>query len=353
MQRLRIVFALSITLLSLISGIDLRAQQTTAANEKGLKDYFAGYFSVGVAVSPKSLTTDEAALIRKEFNSLTAENVMKMERIHPQETTYNWNDADSIAAFAKRNGMKLRGHTLVWHKQAPRWIFLDRNKDTVSKEVLLQRLKDHITTVVSRYKGTIYAWDVVNEAISDEPGEYLRNSEWLRICGEEYIAKAFQWAHEADPEALLFYNDYNETDPAKREKIYKLVKSLKDAGIPIHGIGLQGHWSINNPGEKVLIATIERFRELRLPLQVTELDISVFAGNEPRDSDANSSANAGFTKEREQRQIEMYRRCFSIFLKYKDLISSVTFWNISDRNSWLDNFPSGVVKIILYCSTKT
>ena len=243
---------------------------------KGLKDYFSKYFTMGVAVSPRSLKTDEAGLVLRNFGSITAENAMKMGPIHPTENSYFWNDADSILAFAKRNGLKIRGHNLCWHNQVPRWIFTNPNGDTVSKEVLLNRLKDHITTVVNRYKGTIYAWDVVNEAISDSPLEYFRNSAWYRICGEEFIAKAFEYAHAADPEALLFYNDYNEINPLKREKIYRLVKGLKEAGVPIHGIGLQGHWAINEPSAEELDNTLRKFAELGMKIQITELDISVY-----------------------------------------------------------------------------
>ena len=311
----------------------------TAASEKGLKDYYADYFTMGVAVSPRALKTDEAGLVLQQFNSLTPENAMKMGPIHPKEGEYNWAGADSIAQFAQRNKLKMRGHTLVWHNQTPAWIFVDDKGNTVSKEVLLQRLKEHIFTVVNRYKGSVYAWDVVNEAISDKPDEYLRPSKWLTICGEEYIAKAFQWAHEADPNALLFYNDYNEISPVKREKIYRLVKGLKDAGVPIHGVGLQAHWAVNEPSREQLESTLQRFSELGLKLQITELDISVY----PKEHDARErraeDTNTVFTPEREQQQLEKYKMAFELFRKYKNAISGVTFWNISERYSWLDNFP--------------
>jgi endo-1,4-beta-xylanase len=336
----------SIKLLPLIAVILLCSHNTTVAqtqgaprNNKGLKDYYKDYFPIGVAVSPRALKTDEAQLILKEFNSMTPENAMKMGPVHPTENEYNWGDADTIAAFAKRNNLRLRGHTLAWHSQTPKWIFINSAGDTVSKEVLLQRLKEHITTVVSRYKGTIYAWDVVNEAISDKKDEYLRPSPWLKICGEEYIAKAFQWAHEADPNAVLFYNDYNEISPVKREKIYKLVKGLKDAGVPIHGVGLQGHWAVNEPSRGQLDSTISRFADLGLKVQITELDVSVY----PKEHDArerkSEDTDTTFTAEKEARQLEVYKMCFEVFRKYKHIISGVTFWNISDRSSWLDNFP--------------
>ena len=325
---------ISITILSTFLLLPGKAQ-----NEKGLKDYYKKHFSLGVAVSPRALLTDEAGLIVKEFESMTPENAMKMGPVHPEEKRYFWKDADSIAAFAKRNNLRLRGHTLCWHNQTPRWLFVDTAGKNVLKEVLLQRLKEHITEVVQRYRGTIYAWDVVNEAISDKKDEYLRPSLWYQICGEEYIAKAFQYAHEADPKALLFYNDYNETNPEKREKIYKLVKSLKEAGVPIYGVGLQGHWSIYEPTEQTLIETIEKFKDLGLKVQVTELDVSVYPKEHGRRERKPEDANDQFTAEQEKKQTEMFEMIFRVFRKYKDVVSAVTFWNISDRSSWLDNFP--------------
>ncbi|HTE24738.1 endo-1,4-beta-xylanase [Flavitalea sp.] len=309
-------------------------------SDKGLKDYYSNYFPIGVAVSPGSLKTDEAALIISQFNSMTPENAMKMGPIHPRENEYFWKDADSIAAFAKQNNLKLRGHTLCWHNQAPRWFFTDSaTGKPVSKEVLLKRLKEHITTVVSRYKGTIYAWDVVNEAISDNPDEYLRNTEFYKIIGDEYIARAFQYAHEADPAAILFYNDYNEINPIKSEKIHRLVKSLLDAGVPIHGVGLQGHWAINEPTASQLDSTISRFADLGLKLQVTELDISIYPKEHNARERKTVDADTTFNPAKEKQQIDLYRICFEAFRKYKNVISGVTFWNISDRKSWLDNFP--------------
>jgi len=317
-----------------------QSPRTVAGEGKGLKDYYADYFIIGVAVSPRALKTDEAQLILQQFKSMTPENAMKMGPVHPRENEYSWNDADSIAAFARRNNMKLRGHTLCWHNQTPRWLFTDSTTGKqVTKEILLQRLKDHITAVVKRYKGTVYAWDVVNEVISDNPDEYFRNSLFYQICGEEFVAKAFQYAHEADPGALLFYNDYNEINAVKREKIFKLVKGLKDAGVPIHGVGLQGHWAVNEPSEQQLDSTINRFAELGLKIQITELDISVYPKEHNARERKTDDNDTVFTAEKENRQIEMYKMCFRIFRKYKNVISGVTFWNISDRHSWLDNFP--------------
>ena len=336
------LFALIVLFLFQQCGNSKQISSTSNASkaEVGLKDYFKDYFTIGVAVSPQSLKTDEAGLIVQEFNSMTAENAMKMGPIHPFEKVYNWAGGDSIAAFAKRNNMKLRGHTLCWHNQTRRWFFTDSvTGKQVTKEVLLQRLKEHITTVVSRYKGTIYAWDVVNEAISDNKDEFLRPSLFHQICGDEFIAKAFQWAHEADPNALLFYNDYNEINAVKREKIIRMIKELKAKGVPIHGVGLQGHWAINEPSKEQLEQTLKDFSELGLPLHITELDISIY----PKEHNARERKvqdyDTVFTAEKELKQMEVYKNCFELFKKYKKSVSSVTFWNISDRRSWLDNFP--------------
>ena len=308
-------------------------------SSKGLKDHYTNYFTIGVAVSPRALTTDEAGLVVKHFNSITAENAMKMGPIHPKENEYYWKGADSIVSFVKQHNMKMRGHTLCWHKQVPGWMFVDRTGKKVEKEQLLHRLKDHITAVVTRYKGSIYAWDVVNEAVSDKDDEYLRPTPWLEIIGEEYIAKAFEYAHAADPGALLFYNDYNEINPVKREKIYRLVKSLKDAGVPIHGIGLQGHWSLNEPSREQLDSTLKRFSELGLQLQITELDVSIHAKEHESRQRKDVDTDTAFTAEKAQRQLEQYKMIFTLFRKHGKYITSVTFWNISDRHSWLDNFP--------------
>jgi endo-1,4-beta-xylanase len=331
----RILIAVAV----ILTGVSVQAQQPADNNSKGLKDYYKDYFSIGVAVSPRALKTYEAQLILKEFNSMTPENAMKMGPIHPRENEYNWAGGDSIAAFAKRNNLKLRGHTLCWHSQAPQWFFKDAEGKQVTKEVLLQRLKDHITTVVTRYKDVIYAWDVVNEVISDSPAEFYRNSLFYQICGDEFIAKAFQWAHEADPKALLFYNDYNEINQVKREKIIKMVKELQAKGVPIHGVGLQGHWAINEPTKEHLEKTLDDFSKLNLPLQITELDISVYPKEHNARERKASDYDTAFTAEKEQKQIEVYKYCFELFRKYKKHITSVTFWNISDRSSWLDNFP--------------
>lgn len=303
-----------------------------------LKDRYKNYFTIGVAVSPFALKSEEANLITSQFSGITAENAMKMGPIHPREQQFNWGPADSVVAFAMRNQMRLRGHTLVWHSQTPKWLFEDEEGKQVSKEILLERIHRHIDSVAGRYKGKIFAWDVVNEAISDNGNEFYRPSPFYQICGEEFIEKAFEWAHAADPDALLFYNDYSEIDPVKRKKIIELVNGLRKKGVPIHGIGLQSHWSIFAPSAEVLDKTLQDFSSVGLPLHITELDISVYKKEGRRDRIPSDSLTA-YTREREAMQTEMYERVFTAFRKYRSSIQSVTFWNISDRRTWLDNFP--------------
>lgn len=318
---------------------------------KGLKDFYLDYFPIGVAVSPRSLQGEQGEFIKHHFNSLTAENVMKPQLLQPQEGKWNWEEADKIVGFAQANGMKVRGHNLCWHSQTGEWMFKDSLGNQASKELVLARLKEHITQVVTRYKGKIYAWDVLNEAIdnADPANVGYRQTQWYTICGEEFISKAFQWAHEADPDAILFYNEYNTENPAKREKTYEMLKKMLDQGVPIHGVGLQAHWNIGGPrhvgqlhqqgeGEFVIPGTsedairesIDKFASLGLVVQITELDVSIYTSK-------TDTINTGFTPEREQKQIDFYKMAFDVFREKKDVITGVTFWNLSDRGSWLDS----------------
>jgi len=323
-------------LLQLCCFTALKAQTT---GPTGLKDYYGNYFPIGVAVSPMALKDPaQVSLILKQFNSLTPENAMKMGPIHPEENRYNWKDADSIVAFAQAHGLKVRGHNLCWHEQTPGWLFKDSNGSLVTKVVLLKRLKDHITTVVNRYKGKIYAWDVVNEAIADDSTQFLRNSLWYQVCGEDFIVKAFEYAHEADPNAVLFYNDYNTERPEKRERVYQLLKKLVDAKVPIYAVGIQAHWSIYEPDQKDLIETIRKFSSLGLKVQVSELDISIYPWEKNKRAMRPGESDA-YTPELAKKQEDQYAEVFKIFREYKNVITGVTFWNISDKYTWLDTYP--------------
>ncbi|GAB3553384.1 endo-1,4-beta-xylanase [Spirosoma fluminis] len=309
-----------------------------AQDQKGLKDYYKNYFPIGVAVAPRNLTGPDADLIRQQFNSLTPENAMKMGPIHPEENRYNWKDADLIVDFAQQNGLKVRGHTLCWHNQTPRWFFTDASGQQISKDALFARMKQHINDVMGRYKGKIYAWDVVNEAVPDTGTGMYRKSKFYEIAGEEYIEKAFQYAHEADPSAVLFYNDYNTESAAKREKIYQLLKRLKAKGVPVQGVGLQGHWSIYEPTAQELEESITKFASLGLKVQVTELDVSVYPKEHERRAKKDTDKSE-FTPDMDAKQAAQYKMLFDMFRKHKKQVTSVTFWNVCDKSTWLDNFP--------------
>lgn len=286
----------------------------------GLKSYFFddGYFDVGVAIEPHSTDkSEEVKLIKRHFNSITAENAMKWSSIQPTEGVFTWENADKIVAFAIANNIKVRGHTLCWHRQVPDWVFVE-NEETASKEKVLERLRNHIAAVVEHFNGKVYAWDVLNEAVDD--GGAYRNSLWYSICGEDYILEAFKAARDADPDAKLFYNDYNATFPIKRDKILELLEKLQSEGY-IDGMGLQGHWNLNEPYVGKITDALDLYSALGLDLQITELDISTGSSKE-------------YTSDIEQKQRSAYSRYFEIFREYKNYISSVTFWGLSDEHSW-------------------
>ncbi len=330
-----IIFILCLMLI----GYSLPLAAQSPDTQKGLRDYYKSYFPIGVAVSPQALKNkEEATLILTQFNSLTPENAMKMGPIHPEENRYNWKDADSIVNFGQAHHLKVRGHNLCWHEQTPRWLFKDDLGNEVTKDVLLKRLKDHITAVVTRYKGKIYAWDVVNEAIDDDSTKFLRNSLWCKICGEDFITKAFEYAHAADPDAILIYNDYNTERPEKRERVYKLLKKLVEAKVPINGVGIQAHWSIYEPSQKELVASIKEFSSLGLKVQITELDVSVYPW-EKNHRALREGETGAYTVDLEQKQSDKYAEVFKVFREYRNVITGVTFWNISDKHTWLDEYP--------------
>lgn len=338
--------------LSLVAGsMTASAQWGRAADYAagpGLKDAYKDYFTVGVAVNQRNVS-DEAqmAIIKKQYNSVTAENDWKPGMIHPKEGVWNFERADKIANFCRENGIKMRGHCLCWHSQFADWMFVDKKGKPVKKEVFYERLREHIHTVVNRYKDVVYAWDVVNEAIADggsprhgqEPNPY-RQSRHYQLCGEDFIAKAFEFAREADPDALLFYNDYSTVDPGKRERIYEMVKKMKEAGVPIDGIGMQGHYNIYFPDEELLDKAITRFSEIVSHIHITELDLrtNTESGGQLAFSRGEAKPLAGYMQTLQEDQ---YARIFKVLRRHKDVIDNVTFWNLSDKDSWLgaNNHP--------------
>lgn len=328
------------------------AAQFGPAPDRGpesLKDAYKDYFSVGVAVNRANISDPtQSDLVRKHFNSITAENAMKSGELHPAEGVWNWGLADSIADFCRANKIPLRGHCLVWHTgQFSNWMFTDKKGKPVSKEVFYQRLRDHIHTVVNRYKDIVYCWDVVNEAMSDagpgrpghEPNPY-RESDLYKLCGDEFIAKAFEFAHEADPDAILFYNDYNEVTPAKRDRIYNMVKKMQQAGVPISGIGMQAHYNIYGPSVEDVDAAISKYSELVKHIHITEMDIRCNneMGGQLVFSRGSNSKLPGYLDTLHEDQ---FYRLFQVFRKHSDVIDNVTLWNLCDGDSWLgvNNHP--------------
>ncbi len=319
-----------------------------SAGAQGLKDAYQGYFKIGVAVNKQNVSESaQMALVRQEYNSVTAENDMKPVMVHPAEGVWHWEGADSIANFCRQNGIKMRGHCLCWHSQFSDWMFKDKKGRPVKKEVFYKRLREHIHAVVNRYKDVVYAWDVVNEAIADNvrswPGHegnpYRESTHW-KLCGDEFIAKAFEYAHEADPNAQLFYNDYNECDPGKRDRIYNMVKKMQEQGVPIHGIGMQGHYNIYGPSEEDIDAAITKYSQLVKHIHITELDIrtNTEMGGQLQFSRGQQKPVAPYIQ---TIQDDQYNRVFRVLRKHKDVIDCVTFWNLSDRDSWLgvNNHP--------------
>ncbi len=298
-----------------------------------LYEKYKEYFPIGTCVSPRTLVT-HADLLINHYNSLTSENHMKFEALQPKQGQYDFKAADQLVEFAKKHNKLVRGHTLVWHGQNPHWVFRDENDEFVDRDTLLKRMEEHINTVMKRYKDSVYCWDVVNEAVEDTGEEVLRQkSHWREIIGDDFIEEAFKFAHAANPDALLFYNDYNESQPVKRDKIYKLVKGLKEKDIPIHGVGLQAHWNNFGPSIDEIREAIEKYAELGLQLHVTELDISVFEFSDRR-TDLTEP-----TEEMLEKQAERYAEVFALFREYSDIVTNVTLWGAADDITWLHNFP--------------
>ncbi len=314
-----------------------------------LKEAFHGAFRVGAALNRAQFTdrTRDTDLIKAQFNSITPENVLKWENVHPKPGVYAFDDPDHYVAFGEKNGMFIIGHTLVWHSQTPRWVFQNDDGQSLTREALLERMRDHILTVVGRYKGRIKGWDVVNEALNEEGS--LRQSPWFKIIGEDYIEKAFQYAHEADPAAELYYNDYSLANEAKRNGAVELVKKLKAHGIPITAVGMQGHLKLDWPSADAEDASIRAFEQLGVKVCITELDIDVLPpAMRQQTADVSASAEAktklnpyaaGLPDAVQQALARRYADLFKVFFAHRGTITRVTFWGVADDASWLNNWP--------------
>ena len=317
-----------------------------------LKDAFKQDFLIGAAINEAQFSDPtggncEVALIKKHFNTISPENVLKWESVHPALDKYNFEPGDRYVEFGVKNKMFIIGHNLIWHRQTPAWVFNDAQGNPLTRDALLQRMHDHIRTVVGRYKGKIGGWDVVNEAL--EENGTMRQSPWLKIIGEDFLVKACQFAHEADPNAQLYYNDFSLEDAPKRTGAIALIKKLQAQGAPIVGIGLQGHYRMDWPAPHDVDETIEAFARLGLKVMITELDVSVLPALTST-LDAEVSANYqlraednpytnGLPDAVQQALATRYASLFKVFVKHRGQITRVTFWGVADENSWLNYWP--------------
>lgn len=323
-------------------------KQATITEEPALKDVFGDKFLVGVAVNVRQsseVDTASVKIIKKHFNSIVAEDCMKSANIHPEEDRYNFEQADQFVKFGQENNMAIIGHCLIWHSQLAPWFCVDQKGNNVSAEVLKQRMKDHITTIVTRYKGKIKGWDVVNEAIEDD-GSY-RKTKFYEILGEEYVPLAFQYAHEADPDAELYYNDYGMHWPGRRDGIVKLIKSLKEKGLRVDAVGMQGHMGMDYPTVEEFEKSMLAFAETGVKVMITEWEMSALPTVHET---ANISDTVAFSKAMNPYPEALpdsvsavwnarMKAFFNLFLKHADIVERVTAWGVSDGDSWKNNFP--------------
>lgn len=335
----KILFLLS----TFIFSLSVSAQET-------LKSTVGKHFLIGCAVNTQQVWGHDsigARVAADNFNSIVAENCMKGEVLHPTEDTYDWRDADQTVKFGQEHGMTVIGHVLIWHSQAPRWMFTDKEGNFVSREVLIDRMYHHITTVVQHFKGKIKGWDVVNEAFEDD-GSY-RQSPFYKIIGKDFIPLAFQFAHAADPDVELYYNDYSTSKPAKREAICKLVRELKAKGLRIDAVGMQSHNGTDYPDLTDYENSIKAFINEGVKVQFTELDLNMlpnpkwFGGaeisqraNYEKEMDPYKK---GLTKVAQKKFDERYLAFFSLYKKYEKDVERVTLWGVTDASSWLNGWP--------------
>ncbi|GAB3527666.1 endo-1,4-beta-xylanase [Pontibacter brevis] len=315
-----------------------------------LKDAFAGQFHIGTALNTQQIVgRDTAALrvVKEHFNAIVAENVMKSAMIQPREGEFYFDLADRFVAFGEQHNMLINGHTLIWHSQAPRWFFQDSAGNDVSREVLIQRMKNHISTVVGRYKGRVHTWDVVNEAILDD-GSW-RKSKFYEIIGEDFVKLAFQFAHEADPEAELYYNDYSMFHSGKRAGVVAMVRKLQQQGVRVDGIGMQGHIGLQYPPIEEFEKSLLAFSDLGVKVLITELDLTVLPA--PREN-VGADVSASFEYQQQMNPYAdglpdsvseafnaRYLSFFKLFTKHQDKISRVTLWGVNDGHSWRNGWP--------------
>jgi endo-1,4-beta-xylanase len=319
-----------------------------AMAQKSLGEATKDKFLFGVAVNSRQFTGGapaETELIAKEFSAIVGENCMKPQPIQPEENRFNWEDADQLVAFGEKNNQVVTGHCLIWHSQIGKWFFIDESGKEVAPEVLKERMRQHITAVVGRYKGRVKGWDVVNEAFEDN-GKY-RNSKFYQILGKDFIQFAFQFAHEADPYAELYYNDYNVENPVKCDAIIAMVKELREKGCRIDAVGSQAHMRMNSPTLEATETSFKKLTAAGVKILITEWDMSILPSPyEGAEISRNFSYSEKMDPYREaipdtvqqkwnKRMLDM----FGLFLKYSEVIDRVTVWGLTDNTTWLNNFP--------------
>ncbi len=322
--------------------------QTTPNKEIGLKDAVGDKFLIGTALNvfqSSGQDTNAVKVVKKHFNAIVAENCMKMEEVHPEEDVYTFEQADQFIKFGEENGLTMTGHCLIWHSQCPKWFFVDKDGKQVSPEVLKQRMKDHIYTVAKHFKGKLKGWDVVNEAIIED-GSY-RKSKFYEILGEEFIPLAFQYAHEADPDVELYYNDYGMDNEGRRNGVVKLIRTLKERGLRIDAVGMQGHIGMDYPKIEEFEKSMLAFAAEGVKVMITEWDMSAL----PTVSrTANISDTVAFRKALNPYPDALpdsvskawnarMKQFFNLFEKHADIVDRVTAWGVSDGNSWKNGFP--------------
>lgn len=306
-----------------------------------LKEAFKNYFVIGMAGDlPGNYSERELALVRQQFNAATPENCMKPGLVHPGEDRWRFERTDAFVNWCVENKIAvIHGHTLLWHQQTGDWFFEGGDKAAV-----VERMKKHIDGLVGRYKGKIYSWDVVNEAINDGGSprsgqtENLRNSKWLQTVGPEYLTLAFKFAHDADPAAKLYYNDYGIEAGPKHASSMVLLRRLLKEGAPIHGVGIQGHWSTRHIPYDALDRSIADYASLGLKVAISELDVTIAGASggqlDPPGGGRGRREVRPPTPEELQAQADAYAKLFAIFIKHKDTIERVTFWGLNDRRTW-------------------
>lgn len=317
-----------------------------------LKDAFKNDFLIGVAVNRavyEGRAPREAKIVETQFDSISPENDLKWEIVHPAPGIYDFTNADRYVAFGLKYHMFIIGHNLIWHHQVPDWVFQDAQGNPISRDALIARMRDHIFTVVGRYKGKIGGWDVVNEALSDNGA--LRDTPWKKIIGDDYLVLAYQFAHEADPHAQLYYNDFALDSPAKRAGAIALVKNLQARGIKIYAVGTQEHDGLdpNRPSTNSIAQTINAFAKLGVKVMITELDINVLpsaTNSLSADISLRMAADPklnpyvhGLPPDIQQKLAQRYADLFSVFVAHRGEVSRVTFWGVTDADSWLNNWP--------------